>query len=248
MWRGWVQAVIDQMTVLGSTWSTFDRCQSFPIGCFLGHSSPLAEFGPFALGGYRFGLEAVKLAARLMTNSSDSRPYTWTVCGWAGTQKQLACTSCIVRTAPWDQSSGTHKLSLPMDILKRPLGTVLSAQFLYSVILFPWLATDIPKFGGFLVALWNSSFSSWNSLQPVRPSRYAVIWTGDNTGSWEYIRMQIPTVIGSGLSGFAHATGDVTLAQICKCFLVQMVPFHCLVKMLKRVSMMLKCCARVIFR
>ncbi|CAL1166590.1 unnamed protein product [Cladocopium goreaui] len=75
--------------------------------------------------GYRFGLEAVKLAARLMTNSSDSRPYTWTVCGWAGTQK------------------------------------------------------------------------------------YAVIWTGDNTGSWEYIRMQIPTVIGSGLSGFAHATGDV---------------------------------------
>ena len=39
--------------------------------------------------------------------------------------------------------------------------------------------------------------------------RYAVIWTGDNTGSWEYIRMQIPTIIGSGLSGFAHATGDV---------------------------------------
>ncbi|CAK9036411.1 Alpha-glucosidase 2 (Alpha-glucosidase II) [Durusdinium trenchii] len=75
--------------------------------------------------GYRFGLEAVKLAARLMMNSSNSRPYTWTVCGWAGTQK------------------------------------------------------------------------------------YAVIWTGDNTGSWEYIRMQIPTIIGSGLSGFAHATGDV---------------------------------------
>ena len=39
--------------------------------------------------------------------------------------------------------------------------------------------------------------------------RYAVIWTGDNSGSWEYIRMQIPTMIGSGLSGFAHATGDV---------------------------------------
>ena len=26
--------------------------------------------------------------------------------------------------------------------------------------------------------------------------------------------MQIPTVIGSGLSGFAHATGDVTQASI----------------------------------
>jgi len=75
--------------------------------------------------GYRFGLNAVKLAAHLMTNSSDSRPYTWTVCGWAGTQK------------------------------------------------------------------------------------YAVVWTGDNSGSWEYIRMQIPTVIGSGLSALAHASGDV---------------------------------------
>ena len=42
--------------------------------------------------------------------------------------------------------------------------------------------------------------------------------------------MQIPTVIGSGLSGFAHATGDVTLAQICKCFRVKMVPFHYLLK------------------
>ena len=30
-----------------------------------------------------------RLAADLMTRSSDSRPYTWTVCGWAGTQKHL---------------------------------------------------------------------------------------------------------------------------------------------------------------
>lgn len=73
-----------------------------------------------------------------MTNSSDSRPYTWTVCGWAGTQKRR--------------------------------GTC--------------------RFGGHRV-------------------RYAVIWTGDNYGTWEYIRMQIPTVIGSAMSGFVHATGDV---------------------------------------
>jgi len=33
--------------------------------------------------------------------------------------------------------------------------------------------------------------------------------TGDNSGSWDFIRMQIPTIIGSGLSGFAHASGDV---------------------------------------
>lgn len=75
--------------------------------------------------GYKFGLDAVKLAAKLMIENSNSRPYTWTVCGWAGTQK------------------------------------------------------------------------------------YAVIWTGDNSGSWDFIRMQIPTIIGSGLSGFAHASGDV---------------------------------------
>ena len=33
--------------------------------------------------------------------------------------------------------------------------------------------------------------------------------TGDNSGSWDFIQMQIPTIIGSGLSGFAHASGDV---------------------------------------
>lgn len=75
--------------------------------------------------GYRFGLIATRKAASLMEQNSDSRPFTWTVCGWAGTQ------------------------------------------------------------------------------------RYAVIWTGDNEGSWEYIRMQIPTVSGSGMSGFAHASGDI---------------------------------------
>lgn len=75
--------------------------------------------------GYKFGLHATKQAAHLMTENSDSRPFTWTVCAWTGTQK------------------------------------------------------------------------------------YAVIWTGDNEGSWEYIRMQIPTVLGSGMSGFAHASGDV---------------------------------------
>nr|WP_246392524.1 TIM-barrel domain-containing protein [Microbacter margulisiae] len=39
--------------------------------------------------------------------------------------------------------------------------------------------------------------------------RYSVLWTGDNTGSWNYIRWQIPTVIGSGLSAQNYATGDV---------------------------------------
>lgn len=39
--------------------------------------------------------------------------------------------------------------------------------------------------------------------------RHAVLWTGDQNGSWNYIRWHIPTVIGSGLSGQNYATGDV---------------------------------------
>jgi alpha-glucosidase len=39
--------------------------------------------------------------------------------------------------------------------------------------------------------------------------RHAVMWTGDQSGSWENIRFHIPTIMGSGLSGQAFATGDI---------------------------------------
>lgn len=39
--------------------------------------------------------------------------------------------------------------------------------------------------------------------------RNAVLWTGDQSGNWNYIRWHIPTVIGSGLSAQNCATGDV---------------------------------------
>lgn len=39
--------------------------------------------------------------------------------------------------------------------------------------------------------------------------RNAVLWTGDQAGSWSYIRWHIPTVIGSGLSAQNCATGDI---------------------------------------
>lgn len=39
--------------------------------------------------------------------------------------------------------------------------------------------------------------------------RHSVLWTGDQSGSWNYIRWHIPTVIGSGLSGQNYATGDI---------------------------------------
>ena len=75
--------------------------------------------------GYQFALDANHDAAQGIINNSDSRPFIWTVMGWAGIQ------------------------------------------------------------------------------------RYAVTWTGDQSGSWDYIRWHIPTLIGSGLSGQVYATGDV---------------------------------------
>lgn len=39
--------------------------------------------------------------------------------------------------------------------------------------------------------------------------RNAVVWTGDQSGNWNYIRWHIPTLIGSGLSAQNCATGDV---------------------------------------
>lgn len=39
--------------------------------------------------------------------------------------------------------------------------------------------------------------------------RMAVMWTGDDSGSFEYIKWQIPTFIGTGFSAQAHVSGDV---------------------------------------
>ncbi|MGH8853041.1 MAG: TIM-barrel domain-containing protein, partial [Telluria sp.] len=75
--------------------------------------------------GYQFSLDANKAAYDGILDNSDSRPFIWTVMGWAGTQ------------------------------------------------------------------------------------RYAVAWTGDQSASWDYIRWHVPTLVGSGLSGQAYATGDV---------------------------------------
>ena len=39
--------------------------------------------------------------------------------------------------------------------------------------------------------------------------RLAVMWTGDDSGSMDYVRWQIPTFIGSGFSAQAHVSGDI---------------------------------------
>ena len=49
----------------------------------------------------------------------------------------------------------------------------------------------------------------WTVMGWAGTQRYAVTWTGDQSASWDYIRWHVPTLIGSGLSGQAYATGDV---------------------------------------
>lgn len=45
---------------------------------------------------------------------------------------------------------------------------------------------------------------SWSGAQ-----RCGVQWSGDQAGSWDYIRWQIPTYAGATMSGLAYTTGDV---------------------------------------
>ncbi len=49
----------------------------------------------------------------------------------------------------------------------------------------------------------------WSVMGWAGTQRYSVVWSGDQTSSWEYIRFHIPTVIGSGLSAQNCATGDI---------------------------------------
>ena len=75
--------------------------------------------------GYKFAIDGCRSAYEGIEKNSDARGFIWSVCGWAGTQ------------------------------------------------------------------------------------RNSVVWTGDQKGSWDYIRWHIPTVAGSGLSALNCATGDV---------------------------------------
>lgn len=48
------------------------------------------------------------------------------------------------------------------------------------------------------------SVGGWAGTQ-----RYSAVWTGDQSGSWEYIRFHIPTYISGGLSGIPYTLSDV---------------------------------------
>lgn len=49
----------------------------------------------------------------------------------------------------------------------------------------------------------------WSVMGWAGTQKYSTVWSGDQTGNWEYIRFHIPTVIGAGLSAQNAATGDV---------------------------------------
>jgi alpha-glucosidase len=49
----------------------------------------------------------------------------------------------------------------------------------------------------------------WTVAGWAGTQRFGTIWSGDQTGSWDNIKMHIPTVLGAGLSSFNCATGDV---------------------------------------
>jgi len=49
----------------------------------------------------------------------------------------------------------------------------------------------------------------WSVMGWAGTHRYSTVWSGDQSGNWEYIRFHIPTVIGSGLTAQNAATGDV---------------------------------------
>lgn len=49
----------------------------------------------------------------------------------------------------------------------------------------------------------------WSVCGWAGTHRNSVVWTGDQKGTWDYIRWHIPTVAGSGLSAQNCATGDI---------------------------------------
>lgn len=49
----------------------------------------------------------------------------------------------------------------------------------------------------------------WTVMGWAGMQRYSVAWTGDQSGSMDYVRWHIPTFTGSALSGMAYASSDV---------------------------------------
>ena len=67
----------------------------------------------------------------------------------------------------------------------------------------------------------RAAFEGFRRLRPARRpfvitragyagvQRYATVWTGDNTSSWEHLRLSLPMILGLGLSGIPFAGSDI---------------------------------------
>ncbi len=49
----------------------------------------------------------------------------------------------------------------------------------------------------------------WSVCGWAGTQRYSTVWSGDQSGNWEYIRFHIPTYIGAGLSGMPYIGSDI---------------------------------------
>ncbi len=49
----------------------------------------------------------------------------------------------------------------------------------------------------------------WSVMGWAGTQRYSTVWSGDQSGNWEYIRFHIPTFIGAGLSAMNAASSDI---------------------------------------
>lgn len=56
---------------------------------------------------------------------------------------------------------------------------------------------------------YNERAYVWSVCGWAGTQRYSTVWSGDQSGNWEYIRFHIPTYIGAGLSGMPFIGSDV---------------------------------------
>lgn len=49
----------------------------------------------------------------------------------------------------------------------------------------------------------------WSVMGWAGTQKYSTVWSGDQSGGWEYIRFHIPTITGAGLSAMNAASSDI---------------------------------------
>ncbi|MBL7829050.1 MAG: DUF4968 domain-containing protein [Saprospiraceae bacterium] len=82
---------------------------------------------------------------------------------------------------------------------------------------------DVALVGPGYRSAFESGLNAWNGIEQnsnrrgyiwtvagwAGTQRFATVWSGDQSGNFNNLKMHIPTVIGAGLSGFNCSTGDI---------------------------------------